>query len=80
MTRLETIRSRVIQKSHQEASVGTGKMRIPGMKIGTQMAPGGPTYEDVMWLLEKIEKAKEILKRSGDGEAKLLVDEINRGS
>lgn len=58
MKRLIEIKARIIQKSGNQSGVSAGNMKIPGMKIGTQISPGGPTYEDIAWLIEKVELAR----------------------
>lgn len=62
MNRIQEIKARVVNVANRETSVGAGKMRIPGMKIGSQMSPAGPKLEDVVWMAEKLEKAAEFLK------------------
>ena len=65
MDRLADIKSRVIQKSGNQSGLSTGKMKIPGMKIGTQIAPGAPSWEDILWLAEKVEKLKDFMRGCG---------------
>ena len=55
MKRVELIRARITKVAQRETGVGNGAMRIPGMKIGAQMTPGGPDYEDIVWLCDKVE-------------------------
>ena len=61
MKRINSIRARIVNISGKETGIG-GSMRIPGMKIGTQMAPGAPNYEDIMWMADSLEKVAEFLK------------------
>lgn len=62
MNRIQLIRARVLKTAQKETATGTGTMRIPGMKIGTQMNPGGPNFEDVVFLCDELEKIGEFLK------------------
>ncbi len=84
MNRMQEIEARVINKSGNSSGVGTG-MRIPGMKIGTQISPGGPRYEDVIWLIEKVKKCKEFIrtatyeKKEDMFVGQKLIEEIDAG-
>ena len=61
MKRIETIRARVINTANRETQVGSD-MRIPGMKIGTRMSAGGPTFEDINWLIDLAERAVKFIE------------------
>lgn len=76
MNRIEDIRARIIQKSAKDTMGKGNELRIPGMSIGTRIAPGGPTFEDIVWLTEKLGQAVKILKGSSDENARKLADEI----
>lgn len=60
-------------------------MQIPGMKIGTQISPGGPSYEDITWLIEKVQKVKAFIssasfsKKEDLMQAEMLFKEIEDG-
>ena len=55
------------------------------MKIGTQISPGGPTYEDVMWLIEKVKTLKTFIrsatyqKEDDTHMALKLIEDIEKG-
>lgn len=80
MTRIMRILAQVVNKSGNPSGVSAGNMRIPGMKIGTQISPGGPSYEDIVWLTEKIDRCKDLLGRIGTQEAQEIIKEIDEGS
>lgn len=61
MRRIDEIRARVVNVANREAAVGTG-MRIPGMKIGTQLSPRGPSLEDINWIIELLERAGKFIE------------------
>lgn len=75
-SRIDEIKYRVIQKSGKSGSPSSGDLRIPGMNIGTRIAPGAPTYEDIIWLMEKLDQAVRIIKGLKDDGAKKLIEEI----
>lgn len=85
MGRIEDIQSRVDMKAGSEGRVGSGGMRIPGMKIGTQIAPGGPTFEDVMFLIDKVQKCKAFISTANYSnkedmeKARVIFNEIESG-
>jgi hypothetical protein len=62
MRRISEIRNRVTYAASRETAVSQGKMRIPGMKIGSQMSPAGPKLEDVIWLCDTLEQAAAFMK------------------
>lgn len=76
MQKIERIKACVTSKSGKQTGVSTGEMKIPGMNIGTKLAPGGPTLEDVMWLIERLERCKDLIQRIGTVEALDIIKEI----
>ncbi len=79
MSRLDEINSKVVHMAGKP--LGPSEMRIPGMKIGSQLYPNGPTIEDLLWMSAKLIKCKQFLEScSLQGEeldgAKLLIREI----
>lgn len=62
MERLKQIEARIVNKAGNPSGVSAGNMKIPGMKIGTQMTPGGPTFEDLVWLIEKVKAMKNFIR------------------
>ena len=85
MNRVEEIKVKVENKAGKESGISSGGMHIPGMKIGTQMSPGGPTFEDVIFLVEKIQKCKAFIStaeystKEDLNKAKNLFKEIEEG-
>ena len=85
MDKLNTIEAKVLNKAGKETEVSDKNMRIPGMKIGTQMSPGAPSYEDIMWLVSTVKKCRQFIKSTSYEHeedmlhGKKIVEDIDKG-